>query len=471
MKPIIRAIFVLLTLASNHLLAEQPDFRPDFATAYRHYEAIESRFDTDGDNQLSYEELIEAFHAPHLTKSQYQAVRLYLVNFDTLQTTGTARLSQNSLIQANFSGQQLLYNHEKDWLFWSDWLSHPDRSAHAIIYYLMFPYGLTSITPDNILQKNYPDCVLIAALASIANSETGKRLILQYFQGGDSGGVYVAFPGVPEQSFYIRLYDIVANENLAESRDRGLWPGVLESAFAVLPKNRKFKYNNGPLTQIKYGKFAKLHGVDPSLAFAVLTGASTEIDNIQLQTEDHLAQQLNKIIKEDRIAFLTMESTYSHFRTGLMSKIIPYHAYSIIGYNEAQRQVLLRNPHGNSSIIQQSFSVLPHKTNTSGKPQFVYEFLFHSFPKHLRKSFLFTEEQARSYASPASNITSNLIKSIFQSAIDNKRGIDGAYFIRAPSNSETSQELTGIVRMSLEEAIHSFNHLTYTACGLSYCFP
>ncbi|MCW7551876.1 hypothetical protein NX722_04310 [Endozoicomonas gorgoniicola] len=470
MKPIIRAIFVLLTLASNHLLAEQPDFRPDFATAYRHYEAIESRFDTDGDNQLSYEELIEAFHAPHLTKSQYQAIRLYLVNFDTLQTTGTARLSQNSLIQANFSGQQLLYNHEKDRRFWINWLDHPDRSAYAEIYFAMFPYGLTSITPDNLLQNNYPDCVLIATLASIANSETGKRLILQYFQGGDLDGVYVAFPGVPEQSFYIQAYDIVTNKKLAKSRGIGLWPGALESAFAVLPKNRKFKYGDDQLAQIKYGKFAKLHSVDPDLAFAVLTGASTEVDNIQTQTEDHLAQQLKKIINEDRIAFLGMEPRYSHFSTGLMNEVIPRHAYSIIGYDEAQQQVLLRNPHGHSDIIQRSYSIMPHRTNTSGKPLFVYEYLFHDIPKHLRKSFLFTEEQARWMASPASNFTSNL-KSVFQSAIDEKRGTHAVHFIRVPSNSETSQDRTGIFRMSLEEVIHSFNLLTYTACGLSYCYP
>ena len=95
----------------------------------------------------------------------------------------------------------------------------------------LFPYGIDSIYPEAVIQGQTGDCQAISAIASLARTKSGKKLIMSYFSPIDDDIVSVTLPG-GVAPILVAISDIKKFHVYGYSPDGGLWLPVLERALA-----------------------------------------------------------------------------------------------------------------------------------------------------------------------------------------------------------------------------------------------
>ncbi|MET4694795.1 hypothetical protein [Endozoicomonas lisbonensis] len=486
MKLLCTLLLGILCVFAVH--AESGELTPGYATANRYYGELAATIDTNNDERLSYQELIEGYHAPHLNQTLYQVVRLYLVNFEALQDPVTATLNQASIELAELSGHALSYHHEQDNAFWEAWLAAPEREPFATTYRLIFPQGLTSITPDNILQRRFPDCTLIATLASMANSETGKRRIFNYFKYSDKSSVSVLFPGLPNDRAYIHFSEVEGKSDFATSRDGGKWVAILEAAYAHLSKYH-FNHNGNDPESWWYHQYSELVGIKPQDAFKMLAGSSSVNYNPQFESEERLKSALRSFVREGKAAVLGIAYRYSDpISFEAFKDVSRYHAYSVIGYDEQEGVVYIRDPRGESSALKSAFSIIKHQDEALPQGGTVFEFMEHfDYGRGDNKAFGFSTVGAKRFAASFANVTAGYpfrfadvtgypyypfvrVRSAFQVVMESKNQVAVAAKRKHFEDfGESAPIKTGVHKMTIKELALTFNELYISQCGLNYC--
>ncbi len=435
------------------------EFSPGYPTAYRHFPELVTALDKNLDGLLSYDELIDGYHAPYLNKELYQTIRLYLVNFESWQNPVTVSLSRDSIELAELSGQAAKYHHEQDNTFWDAWLAKPERQPFADAYRRLFPHGLTSITPDNLLQRYFPDCVLIALLTSIASSETGKRLIFNYFyKTADEEVFSIAFRG-SNTSIPVRFRE-VEHYKFAITRDGGIWLAMLEAAYNNLPKSFIKKYQQDDWTRFDYRKYSKLDGVDHVQAIDVLMGSYTDYINPQLQSQEQLKEQLNSFVDNEKIAFLGVDPAVSNLlKLRPFARIVSYHAYSLIGYDKEKDIVYIRDPNGYSATLTNLYTINQHIQPISSGNSEIFEVIkSHPWDPHYKLAYGLTEPELNHFLNQTAPQAVDIID---KSTISD---------ISVPLHiSERSPARTGIIEMTLEQFADTFNNMFISQCGPYQC--
>ncbi|WP_422138853.1 hypothetical protein [Endozoicomonas sp. ALC020] len=431
--------------------------RGTHSSAYRYFPELAGALDKDSDGLLSYDELIEGYHAPYLHKDLYQTIRLYLVNFESWQNPVTASLSRKSIELAELSGQVAKYHHEQDNTFWDTWLAKPKQKAFADVYRRLFPHGLTSITPDNLLQKDFPDCVLIATLASLASCETGKRLIFNYFYPIDEQALSILFEGISEGA-QIEFREVEHHSYFAKTRDGGIWLAVLEAAYAHLSKRFINKNRHNDRAQSRYHQYSELDTIRESDAFHILMGSHSNLINLQSVTQGRLKELLNTFVDNEKAATIAIIPSYSA-PLGLkpFAKIINNHAYSLIGYVREKEVVYIRDPHGYSAAVENLITIIRHNQHLSIGDNVIFEAMM-NYPSHpdYGVAYILTESEVNNFLKLNDPKTIKMEKDIIN-------------IERLRSWSEKSPANTGIIEMSIDQLISTFNIMHISQDGPYQC--
>ncbi|WOG28996.1 hypothetical protein [Endozoicomonas sp. 8E] len=434
-------------------------FAPGYSSAYHHFPELAGALDKDSDGLLSYDELIEGYHAPYLNKDLYQTIRLYLVNFESWQNPVTASLNRKSIERAELSGRIARYHHEQDNTFWDVWLEKPKQKACADVYRRLFPHGLTSITPDNLLQKDFPDCVLIATLASIASSETGKRFIFNYFHPINEQTFSILFEGISE-GIQIEFREVEHHSYFAKTRDGGIWLAVLEAAYAHLSKRFIDKNRHNDRVQSTYHQYSELVEIKASDAFHTLVGSHSNRINPQSVTLGRVKELLNTFVDNEKAAIVAIASCptcSALLELRPFAEIIINHAYSLIGYVKEKDVVYIRDPYGKSAVVENLITFIPHNQHLSTGDRVKFKAMM-NYPSHpdYGVTYIMTESQ---------------VNELLDQTDPKKIKMDGDIInIEVPSHStERSPANTGIIEMSVEQFINTFNALHISQEGPYQC--
>ncbi|WP_422137366.1 hypothetical protein [Endozoicomonas sp. ALC020] len=434
-------------------------FSPGYPSAYRYFPELAGALDKDFDGLLSYDELIEGYHAPYLNKDLYQTIRLYLVNFESWQNPVTASLSRESIELAELSGRVAKYHHEQDNTFWEAWLAKPERQPFADGYRRLFPQGLTSITPDNLLQGYFPDCVLIATLASIVSSETGKRLAFNYFYPFDEQTFEIVFPGIAKREV-IQFREVERYSHFAETRDGGIWLAMLEAAYAHLSKKYYNVRGRNDRARFEYHQYSELVQVQPPLANEALMNSPSGHINPQFESQDLLKMLLNSFVDDEKAAIFFITSVLSApLKLRPFEGIGPRHAYSLIGYDKEKEIVYIRDPHGRSDAVESLLTINRHIQPASSENKVIYEYMA-SNPSSPDYGF-------------ALGLTESLITVIlnqtFPKALAAGQGVIPLNIARSKPTAERSPARTGIIEITIQQVIDTFNFMYVSRCGPYQC--
>ncbi|WOG28998.1 hypothetical protein [Endozoicomonas sp. 8E] len=438
------------------------EFSPNYPSAYRQFPELATALDKDSDGLLSYDELIDGYHAPYLNKDLYQTIRLYLVNFESWQNPFTVSLNRESIELAELSGQVAKYHHEQDNTFWDAWLAKPERQPFADAYRRLFPHGLTSITPDSLLQMHFPDCVLIASLASIASSETGKRRIFNYFYAFDEQRFGIFFPGLPSGKV-IQFSEVERYSHFAKTRDEGMWLAMLEAAYAHLSKIFLNKNQHNDRARFQYHQYSELYGVPEGHALSILTSSYIDYIYPQLKTHEQIRELLNSLVNDEKAATVSVTVTskpeiLNHLGLRPFSRIKSKHAYSLIGYDKEKDVVYVRDPHGWSAAAVNIYTINRHiQTLYSGNSE-IFE-VIKNLPRDPEYKLAYGLTEPRLYHV----LNQTLPKAMMDIII--AKGIIPSDISLPIFTSERSPARTGIIAMTVEQFIDTFNALFISQCG------
>lgn len=202
------------------------------------------------------------------------------------------------------------------------------------------------ISAKAIDQDNIPNCFFQAALASLADTEKGRRQIECMISRNADGSQSVRFPGADRDI-------VVTKEELAESpsANRTDWARTIETAF--------LKYNSEG-----YRSLLSMDGVGPlgrirttREAIKLLTGDSVGVSQFTFSDVGSLRMSLGKISKENVEEQLKwgVENQSAMTATTNWKGTIPLgehnsspaedmHVYSVLDYDPKNREVTLRNP-------------------------------------------------------------------------------------------------------------------------------
>ncbi len=258
---------------------------------------------------------------------------------------------------------------------------------------ILFPRGADGISGKDVTQGGLYDCRFLSAVASLASSSRGRKLIFDMIRQNEDGSFTVTFPGdaghrlnvTPLTETELRLY--ARAEDRATRQNRGQWLPVLEKAYGqyrvehmdvcdhCLRFCKHLIFEARPTsTPILLG-FAASYGSGDDRAVDLLTGKSAhvlmtwgfEVGNsgpgkgyvtmrqvrswlnraeVVKQFEEEQHNALVASIKNGGIANAGTELSAEATSVGLRSG----HAYAVLGYDTTKRMLLICDPMGKVEI-------------------------------------------------------------------------------------------------------------------------
>ena len=225
---------------------------------------------------------------------------------------------------------------------------------------VLFPHGMDSITPKNIMQGRFGDCQAIAAISSLAGIRSGGEIIMSYFSNENEQHVTVTLPG-SSQPFDVTIADIENNKSYARTLDGGLWLAVLEKAIALYNRafyyGRKFTYYNADdeFAHIIHGTILDdsyyLKGISGRLVMKLLTNSDAYKIPISELSLNDLHRKLTTYTACSKIVTASTSCAMNDDGGEITEALPSCHAYSILWYDPDEKLVTLRNPHGESGML------------------------------------------------------------------------------------------------------------------------
>ena len=220
---------------------------------------------------------------------------------------------------------------------------------------VLFPHGMDSITPQHIRQGRFDDSQLIATVSSLANTKSGKKLIMSYFYSDHAQHVAVTLPK-SYQSFDVVIADIENDKSYAFTLDGGLWLAVLEKAMALDASisERQYSAHDDFIDRVcshTSDDSYYLSKVRGHSAMKRLTGShvfTTFIDKISLK---NLHEKLALHTTYGKVVTANSLCVSNHDKGEVTEIIRSCHTYSILGYDPDKKLVTLRNPYGEGAML------------------------------------------------------------------------------------------------------------------------
>lgn len=209
----------------------------------------------------------------------------------------------------------------------------------------LFPEGVASIRPDHIQQGELGDCYFLAAVASLADTPAGKKQIFDMIQDKGNGKFSVTFPGKPAITI-----DAPTDAEIAlysTSGKDGQWLAVLEKAYAhQTNQDAWFIQRSNPYDAIG-------NGAQLSTGIKGITGSGSDTDILLLTSESSLRTKLQQALKAGRVTTSSVSKTLNPMadQSRTANGLPRGHAYSVLAFDAKKDQVTVRNPWGNTELI------------------------------------------------------------------------------------------------------------------------
>ncbi|MBX9689573.1 MAG: hypothetical protein K2X27_22880 [Candidatus Obscuribacterales bacterium] len=305
-----------------------------------------NRLDIDNNGYVSNSELDDALRNPTLSAEHRAALR------DLRQRSASIASAEDDEWGRENSG----FSRQDLDAYYSHYMSSPDARAVTVADEMLHQSGerlshsnrdafanranpLESIRPEAVRQGSEGDCTLQADLASLAHSN--PQAIRDMIHDNGNGTYTVTFPGDPAHPVTV---DAPTDSELAAyggAGEYGSWPAIIERAYGVHERNWGSRVP---------GEIASHSGDTPDdtrRTMELLTGRPAQDRELSSMSDAELQSVLAASNGRPVTALLNGDTRHSHHpATGLQAG----HAYSVVGYDPATRQVTLRNPWGSGEV-------------------------------------------------------------------------------------------------------------------------
>lgn len=201
-----------------------------------------------------------------------------------------------------------------------------------------------SIKPEAVQQGGIGNCYFMAALASLA--ETNPQAIADMIADNGDGTFTVKFAGAPDQPVTVSAPTDQELQLFQGGSKHGLWAAVMEKAYGQWCNERKFFFQKrgGTASEGADG------GGQLQSGLWILTGRDVDNDVLMLTSKKALGEKIGAALREGRPATCgtgrKLESILGLSEPTTEDGLAEQHAYSIVGYDEKEGIVTLRNPWG-----------------------------------------------------------------------------------------------------------------------------
>ena len=218
--------------------------------------------------------------------------------------------------------------------------------------------GIANIASNSIIQDQFRDSQLGAAISSLARTKSGRELIKSYFFFKNEQYVTVHLPGAP-QLFNSALTDIEDNEIYAYGDGR--WPDLLEAEISmytdelysvntsvdIVSAAHPFGVDRAHGTTFDDDYY--LYGIDGILTvIKLLTGSDADYAYIDKLNLEDLHERLTVYTNQSKIITAGIFSIVNDGRGETTEILQSGSVYGILGYDSAKKQVTLRNSRNHS---------------------------------------------------------------------------------------------------------------------------
>jgi len=230
------------------------------------------------------------------------------------------------------------------------------------------------ISPAGIDQGGYGDCFFLSALASIANTEEGKKRIRGMISTNADGSYKVTFPGDSDHPVTVTAAEL----EQAGTTNGSTWANILETAF--------LKYNWGDGTRRNVNETLPTVQKMPLLgkaasaqdALALLTNESITTDQLAFldigdrrlglgaTSKENLAEDLERALAAgEPITAVTAGDWMKYLGGNSPGAIAEFHVFSVLSYDPKTETVIVRNPwgHNNDTALATEGSTVDGITN------------------------------------------------------------------------------------------------------------
>ncbi|WP_257276000.1 hypothetical protein, partial [Endozoicomonas sp. SESOKO4] len=255
--------------------------------------------------------------------------------------------------------------------------------------------------------------------------------------------------------------EVMHHSDFAKTRDGGIWLAVLEAAYAHLSKRFINSRRQDEWAQRKYGQYSELSGLYEQHALAVLMSSDSYYINPQLQTQERLREQLNSFVDNEKAATVSINPSVSiHLELRPFAGIKTLHAYSLIGYDKEKDIVYIRDPHGESDAVTNIYTINRHIQPLSSKDSEIFEVIL-NYPG--------LPESGLSYGLTKPRLNNFLNQTVPDMMDSVANGIIPSNILGFMPISERSAASTGIIEMTLEQFINTFNFMQISQCEPYQC--
>ena len=257
----------------------------------------------------------------------------------------------------------------------------------------LFPLGPASVNAQAPLQGKVYDCRFVTALASLASTEAGRKVILGMVEQHGDGSATVKFPGYKDEPVTVAPITPAEAPMVAYVVDAGTrlpttWVSVIEKAYGKCrgAHQEPFEYLLHLLRHgIWYGRWTAAplldatgasYGMADDKAIQILSGDHfVFLDTFSMQCGDfglgkgfltraqikswfNREAVLNELMDEQHRLF-TNESRHGLFGVVLTDLAFQNasvgmkhnHAYAILGYDPRTTRLKLRDPYGKGDVM------------------------------------------------------------------------------------------------------------------------
>ncbi len=305
------------------------------------------KIDTDGDKFLTKDELTKALERKDLTPEERVSLQFLIDNYSDIED---AHNDEWGFENDGITRDDLSYYGDKTITEIFSTLSRTNdaQTSGTRDLFANKDNPLESIKPDAVKQGMIGDCYFESAMASLA--ATDPETIQKMIKDNGDGTYTVTFPGAPDEPITIKAPTEAEMGLYNQGGKDGSWACVIEKAYGAYCEKHfwrrgPFNLGGGDTPQEGADGGEIFHG----RAMDLLTGRSSDTDNLTFSSDKEIADKLNAALNGPHKYPVIAGINNSLFDDTTDGGFYVAHMYSVIGFDPNGPDggtVTIRNPWG-----------------------------------------------------------------------------------------------------------------------------